>query len=173
MSTTCPVLFFCRLLCNVYLYICIYALPLSSNKLTCIILFLDNIDIPCLNKPHNILPCAKVFDAELMKRTTLMCASRGETDFSCFIRVNHRFSCVPRIKLHIITQVIFSTHTRIIGGIRLYEKHLWIPFRSTSAKTPVDEKPCYMYSPFEQQVRSIHLWASVIRHQRIQQHQLS
>ncbi|PUZ68080.1 hypothetical protein GQ55_3G486500 [Panicum hallii var. hallii] len=51
-------------------------------------IFPDNVDLKRLNKPHNILPRMKVFDADSLKKMTLMCASRGENDLFCFIGVS-------------------------------------------------------------------------------------
>ena len=51
------------------------------------ILFLDNVDLNRLNKPHKVVPRLKVFDQESLKVMTVMCASRGEHDFASFIGV--------------------------------------------------------------------------------------
>jgi len=48
------------------------------------ILFLDNVDLSRLNKPHKVVPRLKVFDQESLKLMAMMCASRGEKDFASF-----------------------------------------------------------------------------------------
>ena len=53
----------------------------------CQILFLDNIDLNRLNKPHKVVPRLNVFDQESLKVMAVMCASRGEHDFASFIGV--------------------------------------------------------------------------------------
>jgi len=51
------------------------------------ILFLDNIDLNRLNKPHKVVPWVRVFDQESLKVMAVMCASRGEQDFEQFIGI--------------------------------------------------------------------------------------
>jgi len=51
------------------------------------ILFLDNVDLSRLNKPHKVVPRLKVFDQESLKLMAVMCASRGEHDFASFIGI--------------------------------------------------------------------------------------
>ena len=53
----------------------------------CQILFLDNIDLNRLNKPHKVVPRLRVFDQDSLKVMAVMCASRGEQDFDQFIGV--------------------------------------------------------------------------------------
>ena len=53
----------------------------------CQILFLDNVDLNRLNKPHKVVPRLRVFDQDSLKVMAVMCASRGEQDFDQFIGV--------------------------------------------------------------------------------------
>ena len=53
----------------------------------CQILFLDNVDLNRLNKPHKVVPRLRVFDQDSLKVMAVMCASRGEQDFDQFIGI--------------------------------------------------------------------------------------
>ncbi|CAN6279013.1 unnamed protein product [Urochloa humidicola] len=57
------------------------------------ILFLDNVDLRNMNKPHHILPRVKVFDGESLKKMSFMCSGRDDNDFSAFIGIRSKESC--------------------------------------------------------------------------------
>ncbi|CAL4990774.1 unnamed protein product [Urochloa decumbens] len=57
------------------------------------ILFLDNVDLRGMNKPHNIVPRVKLFDADSLKKMAFMCEGRDANDFSAFIGIRCKESC--------------------------------------------------------------------------------
>ncbi|RLM64484.1 hypothetical protein C2845_PM16G06130 [Panicum miliaceum] len=57
------------------------------------IVFLDNIEIRRMNKPHNIIPHIKVFDPDPMRKMILMCSSHDGNDFSVFMKIRSTDNC--------------------------------------------------------------------------------
>ena len=89
---SCSVLFWIKIFALFDFFFFLQAYKRSPLHVLCChqILFLDNVDLNRLNKSHKVVPRLKVFDQESLRTMAVMCASRGEQDFSQFIRVCSR-----------------------------------------------------------------------------------